>query len=67
MVVKKAYSKEDKVKKNYEKNNVRVKITSRKRLDTAIALYMRAQVQVTYGAKYRTELVVWNCDRSSSW
>ena len=34
------------------KNNVRVKMPTRKRLDTAIALYMPAQVQVTYGAKY---------------
>ena len=39
------------VKNNY-KNNVRVTMPSRKRLDTAIALYMPAQVQVTYGAKY---------------
>jgi len=32
--------------------NVRIEMPSRKRLDTAIALYMPAQVQVTYGAKY---------------
>ena len=38
--------------KNNYKNNVRVTMPSRKRLDTAIALYMPAQVQVTYGAKY---------------
>ena len=43
---------QEKVKANYEKNNVRVKMPTRKRLDTAIALYMPAQVQVTYGAKY---------------
>ena len=43
---------QEKVKGNYEKNNVRVKMPTRKRLDTAIALYMPAQVQVTYGAKY---------------
>ena len=39
------------IENNY-KNNVRVTMPSRKRLDTAIALYMPAQVQVTYGAKY---------------
>ena len=43
---------QEKVKANYDKNNVRVKMPTRKRLDTAIALYMPAQVQVTYGAKY---------------
>ena len=43
---------QEKVKANYEKNNVRVKMPTRKRLDTAIALYMPARVQVTYGAKY---------------
>ena len=37
---------------NAMENNVRVTMPSRKRLDTAIALYMPAQVQVTYGAKY---------------
>ena len=37
---------------NYKGNNVRITMPSRKRLDTAIALYMPAQVQVTYGAKY---------------
>jgi len=37
---------------NRMENNVRVTMPSRKRLDTAIALYMPAQVQVTYGAKY---------------
>ena len=41
----------ERLKNNY-KNNVRVTMPSRKRLDTAIALYMPAQVQVTYGAKY---------------
>ena len=40
--------------KNRMENNVRVTMPSRKRLDTAIALYMPAQVQVTYGAKYET-------------
>ena len=40
-----------KVQNNFE-NNVRVALPSRKRLDTAIALYMPAQVQVTYGAKF---------------
>ena len=39
------------IENNY-KNNVRVTMPSRKRLDTAIALYMPAQVQVTYGARY---------------
>ena len=39
------------IENNY-KNNVRVTMPSRKRLDTAIALYMPAQVQVTYGAKF---------------
>ncbi len=34
------------------KDNVRVEMPGRKRLDTAIALYMPAQVQVSYGAKY---------------
>ena len=43
---------QEQLKSNYEKNNVRVTMPSRKRLDTAIALYMPAQVQVTYGAKY---------------
>ena len=43
---------QEQMKANYEKNNVRVTMPSRKRLDTAIALYMPAQVQVTYGAKY---------------
>ena len=43
---------QEELKANYEKNNVRVTMPSRKRLDTAIALYMPAQVQVTYGAKY---------------
>jgi hypothetical protein len=32
--------------------NVRIEMPSRKRLDTAIALYMPASVAVTYGAKY---------------
>ena len=42
---------QSKVQNNFE-NNVRVALPSRKRLDTAIALYMPAQVQVTYGAKF---------------
>ena len=42
---------QSKVINNFE-NNVRVALPSRKRLDTAIALYMPAQVQVTYGAKF---------------
>ena len=42
---------QSKVQNNFE-NNVRVSMPSRKRLDTAIALYMPAQVQVTYGAKF---------------
>ena len=39
-------------KANYEKNNVRITMPSRSKLDTAVALYMPAAVQVTYGAKY---------------
>ena len=42
---------QSKAQNNFE-NNVRVALPSRKRLDTAIALYMPAQVQVTYGAKF---------------
>ena len=42
---------QSKVQNNFE-NNVRVALPSRKKLDTAIALYMPAQVQVTYGAKF---------------
>ena len=38
--------------KNKMKENVRIEMPSRKRLDTAIALYMPASVAVTYGAKY---------------
>jgi len=38
--------------KNKMKANVRIEMPSRKRLDTAIALYMPASVAVTYGAKY---------------
>ena len=37
--------------KNNYKNNVK-ELPTRKRLDTAIALYMPASIQVTYGAKY---------------
>ena len=38
--------------KNMMEANVRIEMPSRKRLDTAIALYMPASVAVTYGAKY---------------
>ena len=41
--------------KNHKKQGgqiVKVKRPSTKRLDTAIALYMPAQVQVTYGSKF---------------
>ena len=38
--------------KNKMEANVRIEMPSRKRLDTAIALYMPASVAVTYGAKY---------------
>ena len=49
---KEALTDQTKAIKNAMENNVRVTMPSRKRLDTAIALYMPAQVQVTYGAKY---------------
>jgi len=49
---KEALTDQTKAIQNAMENNVRVTMPSRKRLDTAIALYMPAQVQVTYGAKY---------------
>ena len=38
--------------KNKMESSVRVEMPSRSRLDTAIAMYMPAQVQVSYGAQY---------------